>query len=62
MIRVIRKTLKPLLLRVNAWRFKCSEDDMLYFASQQLNYSACANRERIKQMELQKECERIATW
>jgi hypothetical protein len=58
----MKRLIKSALLWLNAWRFKCSEDDAAHFQSQRLNLSAHESRERIKQRKLRIQRDRFNQW
>lgn len=62
MTRALRRAIKPALLWWNAWCFKQSEQDIVYFASFRLHLSAQEYRRRVRQRKLQAQRARIAGW
>jgi hypothetical protein len=62
MIRALRRAIKPALLWWNAWCFKQSEEDIVYFASFRLHLSAQEHQRRVRQRKLQAKRDRIHQW
>lgn len=60
--RLVRRAAKPALLWLNAWQFKQSEQDIVYFASFRLHLSAQEHRRRVRQRKLQQQRKQIAGW
>lgn len=62
MTRRLRRTIKPLVLLLNAWRFKCSEQALAYLHAQREDATAAMHREHVRQVGLRARREQIARW
>lgn len=62
MIRRLRRAIKPLVLLLNAWRFKQSEQNLAFLHAQREAATAELHREHVRQVALRAKRARISNW
>jgi len=60
--RLVRKTIKPLRLAINAWQFKKTQEEIEYFASFRALLVEKEREQHLRQVQLQMQRNRIAGW
>ena len=60
--RMFRKLAKPLALRLNAWRTRRAEDEVWRLIATSGAMRRAANREAVRQLELEEQRNKIAGW